>query len=172
MLSSQTPNNNIVLDRIDIGLPDDATQDIGIALDALRAQQVDGGAIAMLAIDDSFFIIIRQIGEEMQMMMSDALAALEYDIASEVLELLDIDSPEEDDGAEHREAREESAPGCRRILGEKHDRTRELPADGNALAHPQRHQQQRLKSICEPLWGAAPTTCLQQRESFGLCAAA
>ncbi len=81
-------------------LPDDATQDIGIALDALRAQQVDGGAIAMLAIDDSFFIIIRQIGEEMQMMMSDALAALEYDIASEVLELLDIDSPEEDDGAE------------------------------------------------------------------------
>ena len=81
-------------------LPDDATQDIGIALDALRAQQVDGGAIAMLAIDDSFFIIIRQVGEDMKMMMSDALAALEYEIASEVLELLDIDSPEEDDAEE------------------------------------------------------------------------
>ena len=81
-------------------LPDDATQDIGIALDALRAQQVDGGAIAMLAIDDSFFIIIRQVGEDMRMMMSDALAALEYEIASEVLELLDIDSPEEDDADE------------------------------------------------------------------------
>ncbi|MGA1158959.1 MAG: tRNA adenosine deaminase-associated protein [Candidatus Nanopelagicaceae bacterium] len=81
-------------------LPDDATQDIGIALDALRVQQVDGGAIAMLAIDDSFFIIIRQVGEDMRMMMSDALAALEYEIASEVLELLDIDSPEEDDADE------------------------------------------------------------------------
>jgi putative tRNA adenosine deaminase-associated protein len=81
-------------------LPDDATQDIGIALDALRVQQVDGGAIAMLAIDDSFFIIIRQVGEDMRMMMSDALAALEYEIASEVLELLDIDSPEEDDAVE------------------------------------------------------------------------
>jgi putative tRNA adenosine deaminase-associated protein len=34
------------------------------------------------------------------MMMSDALAALEYEIASEVLELLDIDSPEEDDAVE------------------------------------------------------------------------
>ena len=81
-------------------LPDDATQDIGIALDALRVQQVDGGAIAMLAIDDSFFIVIRQVGEDMKMMMSDALAALEYEIAAEVLELLDIDSPEEDDADE------------------------------------------------------------------------
>ncbi len=81
-------------------LPDDEAQDIGIALDALRVQQVDGGAIAMLAIDDSFFIVIRQVGEDMKMMMSDALAALEYEIAAEVLELLDIDSPEEDDADE------------------------------------------------------------------------
>ena len=44
-----------------------ATTDIGIALDALRAKQVNGGSIAMLAIDDSFFIIIRQIGMKMQM---------------------------------------------------------------------------------------------------------
>jgi len=29
-------------------LPDDATTDIGVVLDALRAQQVDGGALAML----------------------------------------------------------------------------------------------------------------------------
>ena len=81
-------------------LSDEAITDIGIALDALRVQQVDGGAIAMLAIDDSFFIVIRQVGEDMKMMMSDALAALEYEIAAEVLELLDIDSPEEDDADE------------------------------------------------------------------------
>jgi putative tRNA adenosine deaminase-associated protein len=54
----------------------------------------------MVAIDDSFFIVIRQVGEDMKMMMSDALAALEYEIAAEVLELLDIDSPEEDDADE------------------------------------------------------------------------
>ena len=68
-------------------LPDDAIQDIGIALDALRAQQVDGGAIAFLAVDDSFFIAIRQVGENMQMVLSDVMA-------------LDIDSPEEDDADE------------------------------------------------------------------------
>ena len=50
-------------------LSHDAINDIGVALDALRAQQVDGGAIAMLAIDDSFFIIIRQIGARLQMML-------------------------------------------------------------------------------------------------------
>ena len=33
----------------------------------------------------------------MQMVLSDALMALEYEIAAEVLELLDIESPEEDD---------------------------------------------------------------------------
>ena len=81
-------------------LPDDAIQDIGIALDALRAQQVDGGAIALLTVDDSFFIAIRQVGENMQMVLSDVMTALEYEIAAEVLELLDIDSPEEDDADE------------------------------------------------------------------------
>jgi putative tRNA adenosine deaminase-associated protein len=83
-----------------IQLPEDAIDDIGIVLDALRSHQVNGGALAMLAIDDSFFIIVRQIGERMQMMVSDVMAALEYEIAAEVLELLDIDSPEEDDADE------------------------------------------------------------------------
>ena len=78
-------------------LPDEAITDIGIALDALRAQQGDGGAIVMISVDDSFFILIRQIGERMQMVLSDALMALEYEIAAEVLELLDIETPEEDD---------------------------------------------------------------------------
>ena len=81
-------------------LPDDAIQDIGIALDALRAQQVDGGAIAMLSIDDQFFIIIRQIGAKMQMVLSDVITALDYEIAAEVLELSDIDFPAEDDADE------------------------------------------------------------------------
>ncbi|MFM1938243.1 MAG: hypothetical protein RLZZ320_1101 [Actinomycetota bacterium] len=81
-------------------LPDDATTDIGVALDALRAQQVDGGAIAMLAVDDQFFILIRQIGARMQMVLSDVMTSLDYEIAAEVLELLDLDLPEEDDADE------------------------------------------------------------------------
>lgn len=81
-------------------LPDDATEDIGIVLDALRAQQVDGGAIAILSIDDQFFIAIRQIGSRMQMVLSDVMASLDYEIAAEALELSDIDLPAEDDADE------------------------------------------------------------------------
>ena len=77
-----------------------ATTDIGLALDALRAKQVNGGCLALLAIDDSFFIIIRQIGMKMQMVLSDVMAALDYEIAAEVLELLDIELPKEDDADE------------------------------------------------------------------------
>ena len=77
-----------------------ATTDIGLALDALRAKQVNGGCLALLAIDDSFFIIIRQIGMKMQMVLSDVMAALDYEIAAEVLELLDIELPAEDDADE------------------------------------------------------------------------
>ncbi len=81
-------------------LPPDATDDIGIVLDALRSHQVNGGALALVAIDDAFFIIVRQIGDRMQMMLSDVMMALEYEIASEVLELLDIESPADDDADE------------------------------------------------------------------------
>ena len=78
----------------------EATSDIGIALDSLRAKQVNGGALAFLAVDDAFFIIIRQIGLKMQMVLSDVISALEYEIAAEVLELLDLELPAEDDAAE------------------------------------------------------------------------
>jgi putative tRNA adenosine deaminase-associated protein len=81
-------------------LPDEAITDIGIALDSLRSHQGDGGAIAIISVDDSFFILIRQTGERMQMVLSNVLMALEYEIAAEVLELLDIESPEEDDPEE------------------------------------------------------------------------
>lgn len=77
-----------------------ATSDIGIALDSLRAKQVNGGALAFLAVDDAFFIIIRQIGLKMQMVLSDVISALDYEIAAEVLELLDLELPAEDDAAE------------------------------------------------------------------------
>ena len=81
-------------------LPENSTSDIGIVLDELRSKQVNGGSLALLAIDDEFFIVIRQIGMKMQMAMSDVMAALDYEIAAEVLELLDLELPADDDADE------------------------------------------------------------------------
>ena len=81
-------------------LPTGATNDIGLVLDALRAQQNNGGALAMLSIDDEFIILARLLGINMQMALSDVTTALDYEIAAEVLELGDIEFPVDEDPME------------------------------------------------------------------------
>jgi len=58
---------------------------------------------AMMAAGESpnfLMIVIRQIGAKMQMVLSDVMTALDYEIAAEVLELTDIEFPAEDDADE------------------------------------------------------------------------
>lgn len=76
-------------------LPD--AQDISAVIDALKSQQTNGGAIALLAIDEEFFMIVRVLGSHISLFLSDITCALDYECAQDLLELLDIDSPEEDD---------------------------------------------------------------------------
>jgi putative tRNA adenosine deaminase-associated protein len=73
------------------------TRDIGLLIDSLKAQQINGGAIAMIAIEDEFVIIARVLGDQMRMMISDVTYALDYDVASDLVEVLDLDFPEEED---------------------------------------------------------------------------
>ena len=73
------------------------TRDIGSIIDSLKAQQTNGGAIALIAIEDEFVIIARALGDQMQMMISDVTYALDYEIAAELIEVLDLEFPEEED---------------------------------------------------------------------------
>jgi putative tRNA adenosine deaminase-associated protein len=73
------------------------TRDIGLLIDSLKAQQTNGGAIAMIAIEDEFVIIARVLGDQTRMMISDVTYALDYDVASDLVEVLDLDFPEEED---------------------------------------------------------------------------
>ena len=74
-----------------------STRDIGSVIDSLRAQQTHGGAIALIAIEDEFVIIARVLGDQMQMMISDVTYALDYEVAAELLEVLDLEHPEDED---------------------------------------------------------------------------
>ena len=76
-------------------LPD--AHDLPHIIDRLKSQQTNGGAIALLAIDEEFFILIRVLGSHISMFLSDVTCALDYEVAAEFLELCDLDSPEEDD---------------------------------------------------------------------------
>ena len=74
-----------------------STRDIGSIIDSLKAQQTNGGAIALIAIEDEFVIIARSLGDQMQMMISDVTYALDYEVAAELIEVLDLEFPEEED---------------------------------------------------------------------------
>jgi putative tRNA adenosine deaminase-associated protein len=73
--------------------PDDLTH----IVDRLKKQQTNGGAVALIAIDDEFFLAIRVLGTHVKFFISDITCAIDYEVAAEFLDLADIDQPEEDD---------------------------------------------------------------------------
>ncbi|MET0700444.1 MAG: tRNA adenosine deaminase-associated protein [Mycobacterium sp.] len=62
----------------------------------LRELRSAGAVFGLLDIDDEFFVVIRPAPAGTRLLLSDATAALDYDIAAEVLEKLDADIADED----------------------------------------------------------------------------
>ena len=73
--------------------PDDLTH----IIERLKTQQTNGGAVALISIDDEFFIAVRVLGSHVKYFLSDITAALDYEVAAEFLEIADIDAPEDED---------------------------------------------------------------------------
>ena len=57
----------------------------------LRELRSAGAVFGLLDIDDEFFVIVRPAPSGTRLLLSDATAALDYDLAAEVLEKLDAD---------------------------------------------------------------------------------
>ena len=64
---------------------------------ALRDLRSTGAVFGMCNVDDEFFVLIRPVPGGVDLLLSDAAAALDYDIAADVLDLLRADTPDEDD---------------------------------------------------------------------------
>ncbi|MGV0743120.1 tRNA adenosine deaminase-associated protein [Mycolicibacterium sp. XJ870] len=62
----------------------------------LRELRSAGAVFGLLDIDDEFFVIVRPAPAGTRLLLSDATAALDYDIAAEVLEKLDADIEADD----------------------------------------------------------------------------
>ncbi|CAB4545978.1 unannotated protein [freshwater metagenome] len=73
--------------------PDDLTH----IVDRLKKQQTNGGAVALISIDDEFFLAIRVLGSTLKYFISDITCALDYEVAAEFLEIAELDQPEEED---------------------------------------------------------------------------
>ena len=107
--------------RWNIQMLDDAN-DISSIIDALQSKRVNGGTFALIAIDDEFFIVARALGAQMQMMISDVTYATEYDIASDLIDMLDLPMPEEDD--DRRDGTGKRIQGQRKSREEKRKKTK------------------------------------------------
>ena len=70
-------------------------EDVETLAEALRHLGGDTGAIALVSIDEDFFVIVRVQGPRTQVLLSDASAAEDWDLAESVLDLLDETDPDD-----------------------------------------------------------------------------
>lgn len=78
-------------------LPAALTEDLTGLIHALRQQPSIGGTIGLVAVGDDFFVALRVLGGQVSVFLSDLTAAVEWPLARQVLEHLDIPLPGDDD---------------------------------------------------------------------------
>ncbi|MFC7612417.1 tRNA adenosine deaminase-associated protein [Actinokineospora soli] len=74
-----------------------ALAELDAAITELRRTRSTGAVFGLLAVDDEFFIVLRPSPGGIALLLSDAAAALDYDIAADALDLLRVDPPEDVD---------------------------------------------------------------------------
>ena len=75
----------------------DALVDLDTAITELREIRSMGAVLGLLDVDDEFFVLVRPTPGGVSLMVSDAVAALDYDVAADVLDLLRVELPPDDD---------------------------------------------------------------------------
>src|SRR5919205_4088032 len=73
-----------------------ALRDLDAAITELRGQRSTGAVFGLLDVDDEFFVVVRPVPGGVSLLLSDAVAALDYDVAADVLDLLRVEVPDED----------------------------------------------------------------------------
>lgn len=78
-------------------LPVALTRDLAGLIHALRQQPSIGGTIGLVAVGDDFFVAIRLLGDEVMVFLSDVTASVDWPLAGQVLDYLDIPIPEDEE---------------------------------------------------------------------------
>lgn len=79
-------------------LPPAVLNDLDHCIAALRQQPGEGGPMALLDVDDEFFVALRLAPSgTVRVLLSDATAAVDWDLARQAVELLGEDVPADDD---------------------------------------------------------------------------
>jgi putative tRNA adenosine deaminase-associated protein len=74
-----------------------ALRELDAAITELRKIRSTGAVFGLLDVDDQFFLVVRPGPGGVQLFLSDAAAALDYDVAADALDLLRVDPPADED---------------------------------------------------------------------------
>jgi putative tRNA adenosine deaminase-associated protein len=78
-------------------LPAALTENLDGLLAALRQRPGIGGTIGLAAVGDDFFVAARMAGTQVSLFLSDLTASVDWPLAWQVLDYLDIPVPEDED---------------------------------------------------------------------------
>jgi putative tRNA adenosine deaminase-associated protein len=81
-------------------LDEDFAADLDDLAVELRRYPGDGGSLGLLSIDEDFFLLVRVLGAEVRLLLSDVTAATDWPIARSVVEHLDLPLPDDDEDQE------------------------------------------------------------------------
>ncbi|QNN54613.1 tRNA adenosine deaminase-associated protein [Nocardioides mesophilus] len=63
----------------------------------LRRFPGDGGALGLVSIDEDFFLLVRVLGPQVKILLSDVTAATDWPIARAAVDALELPVPDDDD---------------------------------------------------------------------------
>ena len=78
-------------------LPKGLANDFEELVDQLRRVPGDAGAVGVVSIDASVFVLARVRGRHLQVLLSDIIAANDWPIARDIADMLGLDIPEDDE---------------------------------------------------------------------------
>ena len=78
-------------------LPPAVLGDLGALLSALRSQPPEAGPFVIALVEDEFFVVARQEGRRISLLLSDLTAAVEFPLAEQAMARLGEDPPADDE---------------------------------------------------------------------------
>jgi putative tRNA adenosine deaminase-associated protein len=66
----------------------------------LRRYPGDGGSLGLVSVDEDFFVMVRVLGAETRLLLSDVTAATDWPIARSVVDHLELPLPDDDEEQE------------------------------------------------------------------------
>lgn len=72
-------------------------EDLDNLTDALGRFPSDVGVLGMVSMDDDFFVLVRKVGTQVRVLLSDVTAAKDWPLAGGVADLVDVPDADDDD---------------------------------------------------------------------------